>query len=268
MIHIDLLLLRYPLYTLLKMYQIYFLLLSFNVLFVSCITYPCGNSSATASNDWDYLTFSQHWPPSFCISVSDQNNKCVIPSDVKTWTIHGLWPSLENGTNPEYCYSPQMFNDSTITPLVKQLNQTWPNLILENPFTVFWQHEWCKHGTCGENTSAINGELNYFQKGIDLHNNLSLTNVLESGHILPGRNYSLSNINSVLFKAFNVTTKVLCFYNKEQVVLQQVEICYNKNFTLRNCPGSTQKRLTNLGNCSSKKDIYYPPLNEYSFFVH
>lgn len=36
------------------------------------------------------------------------------------------------------------------------------------------KHEWEKHGSCAEALPALDGELKYFQKSIDLHDQLDV----------------------------------------------------------------------------------------------
>ncbi|XP_033114923.1 ribonuclease Oy-like [Anneissia japonica] len=232
----------------------------------SATIYKCGNTSQSLSNEWDYLTFAQQWPPTFCLS---QKEPCNIPADVKSWTIHGLWPSAKNGLDPEYCNSPQVFNDTSIQVLMKQLNQTWPNLIVEKPYTEFWQHEWCKHGTCAENCSEMKGEMNYFKKGIDLHEQIRLYVALESENIIPGNHYSLSNVTNAISTKFEVQPRVMCYHDskRNQSILQQVEVCLNRDFKLIDCPGLKKfknKRLRGPSECSTKHELVYPPFEEYN----
>lgn len=84
------------------------------------------------------------------------SSPAIGPAD--SWTLHGLWPDLCDGTYPTFCsFAPQYKNITAIleaaeqTDLLDYMNTYW----LPNSGTAenFWEHEWNKHGTC-INTNA------------------------------------------------------------------------------------------------------------------
>lgn len=81
------------------------------------------------------------------------------------FTIHGLWPNEIN--YPEFC-SKEKFNIDEIQPVLNEMNTFWKSCYENN--TLFWTHEWSKHGTCTKMT-----QLNYFNKTINLYHN-AITN--------------------------------------------------------------------------------------------
>lgn len=93
----------------------------------------------------------------------------VGPSD--SWTLHGLWPDLCDGSYPTFCKAAPMYHN--ITAILSASNASLAPSPSSNPFSStpktestllsymhtywlpnrgspdsFWEHEWNKHGTC------------------------------------------------------------------------------------------------------------------------
>jgi ribonuclease I len=55
------------------------------------------NSGAEAqSTSWDFLLLVQQWGPGVC--ATSRGKQCVIPSYVRYWTLHGMWPNNFDGS--------------------------------------------------------------------------------------------------------------------------------------------------------------------------
>ncbi|KOB59941.1 Ribonuclease X25 [Operophtera brumata] len=83
-----------------------------------------------AAQDWDYLVFSQCWPATVCKiwMESNSSNTCAFPQIKDAWSIHGIWPSLEGSSGPEFCNQTWRFEPEEVTPLESELEQGWINV--------------------------------------------------------------------------------------------------------------------------------------------
>lgn len=63
------------------------------------------------------------------------------------YSIHGLWPQIDEKHWPEYC-SKMQFNISDLQPIIQEMNNSWHSCFDNN--IDFWTHEWEKHGTCSQ----------------------------------------------------------------------------------------------------------------------
>ncbi|XP_076907415.1 ribonuclease 2-like [Bidens hawaiensis] len=92
-----------------------------------------GNQPAPVASEagFDYFMLSLQWPASFCsrhkTECCPQNGCCSGASSPPGFTIHGLWPSNEDGTYPSCC-TDNAFNAKEISPLVGALSTYWPIL--------------------------------------------------------------------------------------------------------------------------------------------
>ena len=105
------------------------------------------NLQASNSNPWDiydYYFFALQWGASMCAKTGKtcyEKLKSVPRHEV---TIHGLWPSLLKGKNLPACNSGaeiSIIDDDRM----KEARTYWPSLN-GNANTVFWGHEYNKHG--------------------------------------------------------------------------------------------------------------------------
>ena len=108
---------------------------------------------------YDYLIFAQFWMVGECCSDNNYSKNCsVIRPEI---SIHGLWPTFNNGSWPEYCQNIP-FNTSI---LPQDISNYWYSSDGDN--NLFYEHEWRKHGTC-MNTS----QSDYFNLALFLDKQL------------------------------------------------------------------------------------------------
>ncbi|KAF8860436.1 ribonuclease T2 [Acephala macrosclerotiorum] len=156
-----------------------------------CFVYPGGQ-----------LLQTQFWDTSPSIGPQD------------SWTLHGLWPDLCDGSYDQFCTSaPQYHNITSIiessgnTELLEDMEKYW----LPNAGTLehFWQHEWNKHGTCintlapscyGYGYSAGQEVVDFFERAVGIFKGLDTYAALASAGIEPShsKTYTYSEIEDAL----------------------------------------------------------------------
>jgi len=239
-------------------------------------------------HDWDHLTLTQQWPPTACIAAAG-HHRCVIPKGVKTWTLHGLWPTLKHTHGPFNCNNSWHFNENQIRDLEPAMNVSWPNLFADTSMVSLWKHEWTKHGTCAASLPALRGEHNYFGRTLKLRTEFPLEVILAKSSIEPhpSKGYEFQDIASALQNTLNgKAVNIQCFQANPRLRLEtkklfgsevfassssssssstsaskstkrqylyQVEICLNKQFDPIDCPSEST--------CTHEMPIYYPPLS-------
>lgn len=233
------------------------------------------------SHHWDHLVFTQLWPATSCKAAG--HHKCVIPKDVTTWTVHGMWPSLGDTRGPNYCNDSWHFEEAQIMDLEREMNVSWPNLFSDSPLTSLWKHEWTKHGTCAASLPSLRGEHNYFGKTLDIRAKYPIGEILSKSAIYAREEpegYSLSDITAALrgqmqgkvvsihcFDASSASSSAsvaesnavpLYPSSNSRQYLYQVEICLDKQLEPIDCPDT--------GSCHDNRPIYYPPIRQPSTF--
>jgi len=145
------------------------------------------------------------------------------------FTIHGLWPENSDGSYPQNCPGPK-FNTTAISDLITTLNKVWPSNNGAN--SVFWQHEWEKHGTCSEF-----GEHAYFQNSIKLQAKYDVKAALAKSNIVPtsSKTYTTTAIKQSVISNIGANPALHCTSSK----LVEVALCITKSsLNLTNCPNS------------------------------
>ena len=164
--------------------------------------------------DFNLYIMAMSYQPEFCYqNREDDLPGCSHPREF--WkshlTIHGLWPDFADGGWPQFC-TKEKLNNATISPILSQLEQYWPNVKALQPtsehFLESWQHEWSKHGTCTGLT-----QKEYFQA--------ALNNFVETPNLI-AQNYGGRVNKSDLLKSYGIETVLHCS-NKEW--LSEVWIC-------------------------------------------
>ncbi|KAG9240641.1 ribonuclease T2-like protein [Calycina marina] len=136
----------------------------------------------------------------------------IGPAD--SWTLHGLWPDLCDGTYPTFCnQAPRYFNITQVlheagqVALLNDMNTYWlPN---RGSNEVFWEHEWNKHGTCintlapscyGDGYKAGDELVDFMGRAVDVFKRLDTYKALAAAGILPSttKTYTSAEIQTAL----------------------------------------------------------------------
>lgn len=159
-------------------------------------------SSSEIFATYDYLILAQFWMTGECCS---QLNGCSVVCPFIS--IHGLWPTFNNGSWPEYC--PNTPFNVSILPL--NIDNYWYSSDGNN--NSLYEHEWKKHGTC---TSLSQDD--YFSITLFIHEQLNI------------------NINSdptKLKSEYPRKVKLVC---NTKCILEEIYSCWNKNLYPIECP--------------------------------
>ena len=122
----------------------------------------------------------------------------------------------------------------------------------------FWKHEWDKHGTCAMQLEALDSELKFFQKGLELNEKYPISEYLSESNIIPGGVYTSDSIVKALKKHLNGKNpgleceKVDNFVNP---VLYQISVCLDKQFNVIDCDVAHGGVF---GRCPQFDEIEYP----------
>ncbi|KAI9734089.1 MAG: ribonuclease T2-like [Claussenomyces sp. TS43310] len=156
-----------------------------------CFIYPGGQ-----------LLQTQFWDTSPAIGPSD------------SWTLHGLWPDLCDGTYDQFCNEAPKYNN--ITQILQAADQIdllnyMKSYWLPNSGTSehFWEHEWNKHGTCintlspgcyGNAYTAGMEVVDFFTRTVELFKTLDSYTALANAGITPSTSvtYTQAQIQQAL----------------------------------------------------------------------
>eukprot|EP00033_Pygsuia_biforma_P000162 GCRY01000209.1.p1 GENE.GCRY01000209.1~~GCRY01000209.1.p1 ORF type:complete len:252 (+),score=30.84 GCRY01000209.1:70-825(+) len=222
---------------------------------------------------WDYFLLAMEWPGGASSHYFDHN--------VTTFTLHGLWPTRNDGSWPAFCDKSDPYDPSQFSDLLPLMMEYWPSYTRSND--VFWQHEWEKHGTCAKSVSFINNQHDYFQATLKIAATLNLTDALANHGIVPGKTnkYQLKDYEKAAVEGLGVTPGFGCapiarpenslhqsfnsFKHKKKPdrALMNVFFCVDKNFELFECEGSVLNEFKNKANCMDSDgtgNVYFEPI--------
>ncbi|KAL8567682.1 hypothetical protein ACOMHN_008990 [Nucella lapillus] len=247
--------------------------------FVLVLSFMLGVSRAHVKEKWDTLILTQSWPPGECVFFE---SRCRIPSVVKTWVIHGLWPTLKGTVGPNYCNKSWEFDIQNVKSLEPKLLSSWPSIDEKEQSQHVWCHEWDKHGTCGSSLAAITDQWHYFNVTLGLHYRFDMATILASGKVVPSndQSYSYSQVREAVHGKTGSNPNLLCVKNRSdgKCYLEQIELCMTPTFEPVDCvPHATRRQtllfrskdkcrlstpvLTSSEDCNcQKEDIYYKPM--------
>ena len=215
--------------------------------------------TAEAQPTYKYFNFVRQWSPNACYTSP---HACKhFPTNINTWTIHGLWPSLNATHYPSDCDGEFCnFNSTLIADLAPRLHDEWPS-DYKGGDTKFWAHEYCKHGTCC--TDLLSTERDFFEKVLCLHAKLDMGAALKRAHVVPDVNkpYGMDQLTDAIREGFNVERATLwCRFVKDgegetKQLLYQVSICIDKEFKPISCPEQARH------SCDEAKAFYLLPFS-------
>jgi ribonuclease T2 len=191
------------------------------------------NAEDTKSTNFDYYLFTLSWSPQYCNDNGNSNSantQCNNPQRKYDFVVHGLWPQYDkkrNGkTYPESCS-----NISIDDSLVDKYLDIMPSRKLI-------RHEWEKHGTCSGMTPQ-----EYFATTRKLYNSFKIP-----AKYRQPKDYivtSKENLEKDLIKANpNFSADEIAVQCKKRY-LQEVWLCYDKNFRDRSCGKNVVDRCSN-----------------------
>lgn len=169
---------------------------------------------------FDFTMLALQWPPGICYS----NNKVQCVDYEDKFTIHGNWPSFNNGSWPEFCCFQRNFdrrkvdqvedslkvcvwrlvdNQCSLTSSFLELQQKWGTLFTGGTDEGFWRHEWQKHGTCAATSPSLKGQTNYFVESLALYDRAQIKEWFRAAKIVPQpadstRLYSVKEIHHAI----------------------------------------------------------------------
>uniref|UniRef100_Q7M439 Ribonuclease T2 n=1 Tax=Todarodes pacificus TaxID=6637 RepID=Q7M439_TODPA len=213
---------------------------------------------------FDFFVFTQQWPPAVCVEAQAHGHLCSIPSDVKGWVVHGLWPSRKTDRmGPFFCNNTYSFDENKIKPIEAEMRKYWPNLFADSPDLSFWKHEWKKHGTCSLSDKLTPDEFGYFNTALNLFKKYNITSILGHSGVIPNTYtaYEVNDFSTAVENALNIVPVITCIYDKmsKHHYIMQVEICIDKELNAISCPDD-HSEASSARNCPASKGIWYPPI--------
>jgi ribonuclease T2 len=193
----------------------------------------CSATTVVADNSYDYLAYALQWVPYSCYHSSSPG--CSLGNSM---SIHGVWPSRNDGSYPQYCTSAK-YDPSAISSIRDQMNHDWPSLKDSN-YDSFWSHEYEKHGTCCQD--ILPTELAFFSQGLKLFGSYGNSTLMS---VFPvGQNNSLDWWISAGKQAVGAKMQFQCRGSK----IDAVQVCVDRTFNAIDCPNADQ--------CSQSDSLY------------
>jgi ribonuclease T2 len=200
------------------------------------------NSGAQAqSTSWDFLLLVQQWAPGVC--ATSRGKQCVIPSYVRYWTLHGMWPNNYDGTYPSNCPDSESFNMQRLEPIRKSLTAYWPTLYTSNSLESFWEHEFDKHGTCASSDPTLATELAYFNATLTARATFDIAAAFSKAGIQASSStaYGIDTISQAIQSAYGGVPLVQCSRESRGrargvEALTSIGVCISSSLTIIDCP--------------------------------
>ncbi|CAL8467296.1 g6833 [Coccomyxa elongata] len=199
-----------------------------------CPRCPSGvPETAPPPGDFAFYFLVRQWPDEFCYK---QQGCSTIPDPAAGFTLHGLWPNLDNACQkdyPEHCsyrdgfdaFDVSTINQATLT----SMEQNWPSYTTANE--CFWEHEWDCHGSC----SGL-AQQDYFQGVLDLHSKYDISAALSAANIEPSNQpVSTRDFEQALRDSFGVTPYLYCEHSSGQDYINEVFMCFTKDLRAVDC---------------------------------
>ncbi|RKP34279.1 RNase Sy [Dimargaris cristalligena] len=181
----------------------------------------------------------------------------------KSFTIHGLWPDLCDGTflPANGCDRDRNYDDIASivrrrdSSLLEWMNQYWPSN--RNNNNVFWAHEWNKHGTCvttldpkcyGDTYKPQQEVADYFNQVKGVYEANNLYQALSNQGIIPGSSYPLVNMAAAIRRELGVEPRFSCRRGR----IQEIRMWFYVKGSTNYIPAPA------MGGHSCPKMVFYP----------
>lgn len=152
---------------------------------------------------------------------------------------------------------------------VRRQGITTFSIPIDTPSSLFWQHEWFKHGTCcAEQVEDLETEQKFFIQGLKWLRQFNMSEILNTVEIIPGGKYKVVDIHNIVYEKLNRIPSIHCAHtNDGNNYISEIRLCFSKSLEFIDCQvtgnaevvyrsKATYKEL--LTNCNLHKDIIYP----------
>ena len=182
-------------------------------------------SSQQSPGEFDYYVLSLSWAPSFCASHSvDGSAECKVGSHT-TFVLHGLWPQAQSGPPPMECVPARPVAKSIVDSMVRFY-----------PSRGLVQHEWEKHGTCSNLSSA-----EYFNRVEQAFTAVKVPTQFSS--LNRDQQFDVKQIEQIFASANNAPAssfRISCHAGE----MVSVEACLSKDLKYQACSASVRECST------------------------
>ncbi|MGB8131027.1 MAG: hypothetical protein WCG81_14650 [Candidatus Angelobacter sp.] len=172
--------------------------------------------------EFDYYVLSLSWTPSFCASHSaDESAECKVGNHT-AFVLHGLWPQAQSGPPPMECVPARPVAKSIVDRMVR----FYPDRSLV-------QHEWEKHGTCSNLSSA-----DYFNRVEQAFTAMKVPSQFSS--LNHDQQFDVRQIEQSFAAANNASAnsfRISCHAGE----MVSVEACLNKDLKYQACRASVRE---------------------------
>ena len=165
--------------------------------------------ASLVNTQWDYYKFAQF-------------------HDGSRYTIHGLWPSRDDHTWPEFCPGPR-FNETALLPLEPRLEKDWPNYFGSS--LALHKHEYLRHGRC----TGLS-EVDYFSATLDAYERYNLNNLVPESTEPP----FAAELEERFYSKYGV---VLTVDHWRHGRAREVSFCLDKVWNLMDCPENLSRAV-------------------------
>ena len=198
-----------------------------------------------------FLFFVQSWPPTFCST----HYGCMIPKEVTTWTVHGLWPDRSQGPHPAFCNRTMKYDPAKVEPFIDEMHTFWPNLLTKTSHHSFWKHEYEKHGTCATGFPGLETEEKFFKSALHLREAYDMGTVLKRIKVSPSytKRYNVKRLYISISKLMKSKPTIWCAKTKGVQHIAQIGFCFDREMTLK------AKCRKSFVNCNLKESAFYLP---------
>ena len=197
---------------------------------------------------FDFYVLSLYWPVTYCQIYGEECYKKLLKKKVLNMlTIHGLWPSYQTGTIPQWC---NLDTDIPINDYYEEMDKYWINTFNKENKEL-WSIEYNKHGYCYNQRKNISTEkyMNYFKKTLELYHKFNFSRRMAeefypgiySGENKLDREYLQTRMQIIFGRN---TFSFTCLSINEEYYLKEIRLKLNLNLipaskgkTGDDCPG-------------------------------
>ncbi|XP_074095972.1 uncharacterized protein LOC141525388 [Cotesia typhae] len=200
----------------------------------------CSDPNAPPQSCFDFYVLSVSWGPVARV-VRGGASEHITEKIRSKWTLHGLWPSLQNFNRvPESCNLNIPWNSAQLRSIHTSMKRNWFTTYTRYRIDEqFWQHEWDKHGRCAARSHFINRDIfAYFKLALRLFDQANVQEKLRRAGITAGTTLSIREMRNAVSNALGTRINLLHidYPQSEETYLAEIMICYTIEFRPMDCP--------------------------------